>query len=61
MSDYLMVLKIVLVILGVVNFVFALIDTLINPEAVTVIGIIAETFAKVISRVLNGMLSGLLS
>lgn len=58
MSDYLMVLKIVLVILGVVNFVFALIDTLINPEAVTVIGIIAETFAKVISRVLNGMLSG---
>ncbi len=58
MGDYLMVLKIVLVIFGVISLVFALIDALVNPEATIIIGIIFETFAKVISQVVSSLLSG---
>ncbi|HOO44314.1 MAG TPA: hypothetical protein PKU69_04500, partial [Bacillota bacterium] len=58
MDDYLMVLKIVLIVLGSIAFVGGLIGNLLNPEETTVIGIIAEVFAKTLSDIFNALLSG---
>jgi len=58
MDDYLMVLKIVLVITAVLGMLGGLISSFTNPEAVTVIGIVAEAFAKTISGIFDGLLSG---
>ncbi len=58
MDDYLMVLKIVLMIMVVVGLIGGLIGGLMNPESETVIGIIAGTFAKAISGVLEAAFRG---
>jgi hypothetical protein len=56
-DDYLKVLKIVLIVFGSVALVFGLIDALMNPEAVGIIGRIAEIFARTVSGIFKGLLS----
>jgi len=55
MDDYLRVLKITLVVFGAIALVFGLIDALLNPEATTVLGIVAEVFAKTISGIIQSL------
>lgn len=56
MDDYLMVMKIVLVIAGILGMLGGLISSLTNPEAVTTIGLIAEVFAKTLSSIFDSLL-----
>lgn len=58
MDDYVMVLKIVLVVLGVIALVSGVFGGIMSPEATTVAGIIAEVFAKTISGIITAMLNG---
>lgn len=58
MSDYLHVLKLVLIILGVVGLVFGLIEALQTHESTNVFGIFFEVVVMVIGNIINILLSG---
>ncbi|MDT8336318.1 MAG: hypothetical protein RQ856_00670 [Candidatus Izemoplasmatales bacterium] len=58
MSDYLHVLKLVLIILGVVGLVFGLIDALQTHESTNVFGIFIEVVAMVIGNIISILLRG---
>jgi hypothetical protein len=49
-DDYIQVLKIVAIIFVAVSLVFGTFDAIIHVEATSVIGVIAEVFAKIISN-----------
>ncbi|MFA5006302.1 MAG: hypothetical protein WC509_02400 [Candidatus Izemoplasmatales bacterium] len=55
MDEYLMVLKIVMIVFAAISLVFTLIETLTAPEATTLIGIIGEAFGKTLSEVLGSL------
>ena len=57
-SDYKHVLKLVLIILGSIAFIFGLIEALQEYDATTPLGIFAEVLSSVISNVINSLLSG---
>jgi len=58
MDDYLMVLKIVLVIVGILGMFGGMIGALTLPEATTVFGIIAETIGRIISNGIQAVIRG---
>lgn len=58
MGDYLHVLKLVLIIMGIVGLVFGLIDALQTHESTNLIGIFIEVLAMVIGSIINRLLSG---
>ncbi|MDP3130321.1 MAG: hypothetical protein Q8N15_03180, partial [Bacillota bacterium] len=58
MDEYLMVLKIVLIVLAAISLVFTLIETLTDPQATTVIGMIAEVFGTTFSEVISSLFHG---
>ncbi|MBU1145276.1 MAG: hypothetical protein KJ971_05415, partial [Firmicutes bacterium] len=57
MDDYVRVLKIVMIIFASITLVVSLIENILNPEAVSIIGIIAEVFAKVVSEVVQSLIN----
>jgi hypothetical protein len=57
-SDYKHVLKLVLIILGSIAFIFGLIEALQEHDSITPLGIFAEVLSSVISDVINSLLTG---
>ncbi|PKL00905.1 MAG: hypothetical protein CVV56_03625 [Tenericutes bacterium HGW-Tenericutes-1] len=57
MDDYFQTLKIVMIVFGVIALISGLIENILNPEAVNVIGIIFEVFFKTISEIVQSLFS----
>ncbi len=57
MDDYLMVLRIVVIILASIGLVTGMIDAILNPEAVGVIGKIFEVFFRAIASAMEAAFS----
>jgi len=55
MDEYLMVLKIVMIVFAAITLVFTLIESLTEPQASTVIGIIGEVFGTTLSEVIQSL------
>jgi len=58
MDTYIQVLKIVLIIIGSITLISTLIDNILYPADSSIIGIIAEVFANVISEVIQSLFRG---
>ena len=57
MDDYYQTLKIVMIVFGVISLISGLIENILNPEAVNVVGIIFEVFFKTISEIIQSLFS----
>ncbi|XMB72323.1 hypothetical protein RJI07_00100 [Mycoplasmatota bacterium WC30] len=58
MDDYLMALKIVLVVFGGIALVVAVVTNILNPDSTTIFGIIFEVIGKSLSEVGGALLKG---
>lgn len=54
-EDYLMVLKIVMIVFAAIALVSSVISNTLNPEATTVFGIITEVFFKTIAEIVSSL------
>lgn len=57
MDDYFQTLKIVMIVFGVISLISGLIENILNPESVNVIGIIFEVFFKTIAEIIQSLFS----